>query len=401
MTVKRSTPVRVLELVSGLAIEETSGGVARFVTELALAIDRRRVQPYVAAIWDYQTRYDQMWCDRLSVAGIPTLLAATWNEERPYRSCINGVINLWQGLKVKVDIVHSHGEFSDLAAVAIQRKVGASHLVRTVHNEFEWGKRPMLGKLFPNWLYPWFFQAELGVSRRTANNLDRRPLARLLGKSTAYVPNALNFARFDKIKTDVETLRGALGVPSGAIVIGSVGRLVRQKGYDVLLAAAPAVLANCPDARFVIVGAGVMQESLAAQARALGIDGQVIFTGSRSDVADVLKTFDLFVSPSRYEGLPTVMLEAIAAGIPIVATQVSGNSELIEHGVSGLLVPPEDATTLADAIVAMLSGQAPRAEMARRAGDRARKLYTMDAIAQQYADFYCLLMGSHDAAVAT
>jgi glycosyltransferase involved in cell wall biosynthesis len=398
MTPVRSRPVRVLELISGLALESVSGGVARFVTELAQAFDPQRVQASIAAIWDYGTPFEGPRAAALTEAGIPTVVAAPWDESGAYRSCVAGLAGLRRELRDTVDIAHSHGEFSDLAAIAVRRQVGARHLVRTVHNEREWGKRPLWGKLFPNFVYPWFFGADLAVSQRAADNLDRRPLARALGKSALYIPNALNFERFTQVRVDRRQKRESLGLPSDAFVVGSVGRLVPQKGYDTLLAAIPAVLAECPRARFVLVGAGAQREALVEQARALGVADALTLTGARPDVAELLRTFDLFVSPSRYEGLPTVVLEAIASGAPVVATRVSGNSELIEDGVSGLLVPPEDPPALAQAILRMANGAAPAAEMAARALERARASYSLDSVAARYADFYESLMGERGTA---
>ncbi len=386
-------PVRVLELVSGLATEATSGGVARFVSELVNALDRGRVQPFVAALWDYETPFEQSRAQALADAGIPTILAAPWDEQHPYRSCAAGLRGLWRELPWRVDLIHSHGEFSDLAAIALQRKLGARRLLRTVHNEREWSKRPMWGKLFPNLIYPWFFRTDLAVSQRAAANLRGRPLARLLGQPATCIPNALDFDRVARVRVNRELKRKSLDVPADAFVIGSIGRLSRQKGYDVLLDAAPAVLARCPRADFVIVGAGALREAHEAQARDLGIADRVTFTGARPDAIEILKTFDLFVSPSRYEGLPTVVLEAIAAGLPVVATRVSGNSELIEDGVSGLLAPPEDPRGLADALVTIAAGQARAAEMAALAYDRTKRLYSMDAVAARHTELYCALAG--------
>lgn len=388
-----NAPVRVLEIVSGLAIEATSGGVARFVTELVQALDRGRVQPRVAALWDYNTPYDRPRAEQLSAAGIPTILGADWDETRAYQSCVASFQRLWQELPRGIDIIHSHGEFSDLAAIGLNRRLGARCLVRTVHNEIEWGKRPAWGKLFPNLVYPWFFKADLAVSRQAADNLDRRPLARLMRKRAAYIPNALNFARVSGVVVDRVTKRRELGIPVGAFVAGSVGRLVRQKGYDVLLAAAPSVLARCPQARFVIVGTGALREDLQEQARRIGLADRVTFTGARADAIEVLKTFDLFVSPSRWEGLPTVILEAIAAGVPVVATQVSGANELIQDQVSGLLVPPEDPVALANAIIVMAAGGLQPARMAQTALDNAQSRFSIGAVAARYADLYCELAG--------
>ncbi|MCL4857757.1 MAG: glycosyltransferase family 4 protein [Caldilineaceae bacterium] len=386
-------PLRVLILVASFAIEGPLGGVARFVVELSRALDRQRIRPIVGALWDYHTEFDRRWLARLHDEGIDAFIAADWAEASPYGSCVAALRGLWRHAPGPVAIIHSHGEFTDLAALALRRHLSARAVVRTVHNEVEWAKRPLFGKLFPNLLYPFAFDAELAVARQALTNLDARPLARLLGRRSSRMANALNFARFEGGLVDRTTKRASLGLPAEAVVIGSVGRLAPQKGYHVLLNAAPLVLRAIPNAHFLVIGDGRLAEPLRAQAQALGIAERVLFTGSRQDVEELYAVMDCFVSSSLWEGLPTVVLESIAARVPVVATRVAGNTELVVDGESGVLTPPGDAQALAQGIVRLLGDRDWAQQLAGRAYAAARANFSIQAVAEQQSAFYERLLG--------
>lgn len=164
-----------------------------------------------------------------------------------------------------------------------------------------------------------------------------------------------------------DELRAELGLPDGARLIGSVGRLSAEKGHSMLLDA----LALLPrsDAHLLLAGTGPEESALRRQALRLGVAGRTHFAGHRRDVPRLLGALDVFVHPSRWEGMSNAVLEAMAAGCPIVASAIPGNRELIEDGVHGWLVPPEDAQALGAALGAALADPAE----ARRRGDAAMR----------------------------
>ncbi|MEZ4637263.1 MAG: glycosyltransferase [Caldilineaceae bacterium] len=137
----------------------------------------------------------------------------------------------------------------------------------------------------------------------------------------------------------MSALKRALGIAPDAPVIGSVGRFSEQKGYRYFLEAAALLARDLPQARFVLVGSGETESALKTQADALNLGEKIIFTGARDDVETLLPIMDVFVSSSLWEGLPTVILEAMLAETPVVATAVAGTTELVEDGVTGALVP--------------------------------------------------------------
>jgi glycosyltransferase involved in cell wall biosynthesis len=381
-------PLRVLILISSFAIEGPLGGVARFVVELSRTLDRTRVTPILGALWDYHTEADQRWLRRLQDEGFEAFVGADWAEDAPYRSCVAALRGLWRQAPRPVDIIHSHGEFNDLAALALRRRLQARAVVRTVHNEFEWSKRPLFGRIFPNLLYPYTFDAEWGVAQQVVDNLDRRPLARMLQRRGVRVYNAVNLERFAGNRVDRVRKRQSLGLPANATVVGTVGRLAPQKGYHVLLDAAAHLLQAAPETVFLIIGSGRLAEALQAQAQSLGIADRVVFTGARTDVEELYATMDCFVSSSLWEGLPTVVMESMAAGVPVVATAVAGNCELLTHEESGLLVTPGDATGLAAAILRLIQQPALARQLAANAANVVHTRFSITAVAAQQAELY-------------
>ncbi len=148
------------------------------------------------------------------------------------------------------------------------------------------------------------------------------------------------------------SLRTELGIPEDCHLVGSLGRLTYQKGYDILLDA----LSQLPDenVHVLIAGTGEMLQSLQAQANRLGISERVHFAGYRRDVPRLLHEFDIYVQPSRFEGMPNAVLEAMAAELPVIASAVDGHCELIEDGTSGWLVPVGTPDAIAEAVSEVL-----------------------------------------------
>ncbi len=168
-------------------------------------------------------------------------------------------------------------------------------------------------------------------------------------------------------------VRRGLSLPDDALVVGTVGRLSAQKGHRFLLDAAAALLPRRPQARLLIAGDGDLLEDLRGQAARLGISDRVVFAGHRTDVADVLGAIDVFCISSLYEGTPLALFEAMAAGRPVVSTSVDGCREVLEDGVSGLLVPPGDAAALAAALDRAVADPDLRAALGRCALEASRR----------------------------
>ena len=205
----------------------------------------------------------------------------------------------------------------------------------------------------------------IAVSSEIKEQLVRRGAA---PDHVVVILNSIDPSAFRRDDALREPVRRELGLGAEDVVIGAVGRLERQKRFDLLLEVF-AALAKTRRLRLVIVGDGSLRGPLAAQAAALGLGDRCVLTGHRDDIARLHDAFDLFVQSSEYEGTPNAVLEAMAMETPLVATDVGGTCELVQDGVHGLVVPPHDTGALERAIAAALDDPAAartRATSARR-----------------------------------
>lgn len=224
--------------------------------------------------------------------------------------------------------------------------------------------------------------------------------ARVRPERVRVIRNAIDPTRFAAPDPRYRTkLQRYFRQPRSAIV-GAAGRLSPEKGFDVLLAAAARVLRRDPDAGFILFGDGPLRAELAQQIAAAGLGGAFVLTGFRADLDRFLPHFDLLVLPSYTEGLPNVVLEACAAGVPVVATAVGGTPEVIEDGISGFLVPPGDPDTMADRIVASLASEEMLQDMSANARERIGERFGFAVQARQYRELF-LELGCPDAPAET
>lgn len=200
------------------------------------------------------------------------------------------------------------------------------------------------------------------------------------------LPNGVDLSRFGP-RGARERVRRELGFAADEIVIGSVGRHDPVKDYTSLLAAF-AALRDAARLRLLLCGDGPSNASLRALARDLGIEDRVVFTGFRDDVPDVLTAIDVFVLPSVTEGMSNAILEAMASGLPCVATRVGGNGELVSHGLNGLLVPPASPEKLHDALSYLVEDRGARLRMGRAGRARAETRFSLEAMVARYEDLY-------------
>jgi L-malate glycosyltransferase len=180
-------------------------------------------------------------------------------------------------------------------------------------------------------------------------------------------------------------------LPHGAPVVGNVAALVPHKGQRHLVEAARLVVQQMPDVRFVILGEGELREQLERQVNEHHLQKHVLLPGFRTDAIGCIKGFDLFAMSSVTEGLGTSLLDAMACARPIVATTAGGIPEIVEDGVTGLLVPPRDHAAMTDAIVRMLKETARRERMGAAGLERVTALFTVDRMVDETAAVYARL----------
>lgn len=177
------------------------------------------------------------------------------------------------------------------------------------------------------------------------------------------IHNGIEIDKFSLLDKKIDN-EPKLRADDDSLIVGSVGRLHYQKGYEYLIEASKTVLENYPNVKFVLIGDGELRDSLDSFAKKIGVDNNFVFLGNRTDIPELLTQIDIFVLPSLWEGLPLVLLEAMAAKKPIVATDVNGIVEIIESEKEGILVPPKNSVELSSALIRLLKDEELRKRLA-------------------------------------
>ncbi|HEY9898968.1 MAG TPA: glycosyltransferase [Pantanalinema sp.] len=355
--------MRVLEVLASGAV----GGGSSHLHDLAVGLDPARFAPLVAC------SDDGPLASRLERAGHDVVRIPMTRHLNP-----GAIAALAERIRREgIALIHSHGTRAALCGAPAAALCGVPHLY-TVHG---WSFHQRGSALFEAAARSCEAMA-VRLSRQVVcvSHADQRAgLAHgiLSARRSRVIPNGIDPARFRPDPLARARLRRALGVAEGEPLIGLYGRLTRQKAQAFFLRAAAEVLAREPAARFMLVGDGEDRAALAALASGLGLGGRLLMLGSRSDVPALLSATDVFVLPSLWEGLPIALLEAMACGVPSIASAVDGSLEVIQPGQSGLLVPPGEVAPLAEAMLALVRTPSLAQRLAAAGRERVLSLYPL------------------------
>lgn len=290
-------------------------------------------------------------------------------------------VALWSLIRLlkqeRPELVHTHTSKAGVLGRLAARFVGVPTVIHTPHGHVFYGHfGPLRSRLF--------LQVERILARITCrliglteaerqDHLDRRVGRR---ERFAVIPSGIDVDRFRKARAAGKSVPGWFECPSDALIVGSIGWLTDIKGHRFLVDAVALLKRECPALHLVIVGSGDQREALLARAERAGIREAVHLVGHRDEVETCLAGMDCFVLPSLNEGMGRALIEAMAAGLPVVASRVGGIPALIQDGVNGLLVPPADGPALAAALRRIIRDP----EEACRLGEKAA-----GSIGQEYA----------------
>ncbi len=290
------------------------------------------------------------------------------------------LLGFWRlARSVHADIVHNHACWYGLIAGLL----AGSRRIETIHNVYVWFS-PLQKFLYG--MYGLLADRIIAVSEHVRTySVAEIPMLR--PERIVVIRNGIDVGKF-AVPQETAALRAELGVPAHNVVAGFIGRLTHQKGVRYLIeAAADPALRGLP-VSVVIVGEGELREELGRMCERLGVKN-VVFTGYRRDIPRLMAMVDLFVLPSLWEGLPVSVLEASAAGRPVVATRVSGTAEVVIDGVTGFLVEPERSGELAGRIAVLASDPGLRAGMGKAARERATEHFSSERMIGETVKLYC------------
>ena len=282
------------------------------------------------------------------------------------------------------DVVHSHGYKADLYAWAALRGTGVA-LVSTCHTWYDNDLAVRVYGALDRWVLR-HYACVVAVSAQVEQRLRR---------------SHVSHDRIRQIRNGIDLLPFHFSAGSRSsraeaapLVAGLVGRLAPEKGVDLFLKAAALVAQAMPNVHFVVVGEGPERSRLEQQSRDLGLTGRLRLPGHTGDMPAVYASMDLLVSASRQEGLPIALLEGMAGGLPVVGTAVGEVPTLVLQGETGLLVAPEDADALAQAMLQLLRDRALRLDMGRKAHALVEQQFSVERMTHEYRDVYLEALSS-------
>ena len=368
-------PVRVATVITRL-----EGGAGQLALRGALSLDRSRFEVMIIT-----GSGDPLLLDQAAAAGLEVLTEPALRAPIAPRSDLRALARLRELLgRRPFDIVHTHTAKAGVLGRLAAHRAGVPRLVHTYHgfpfHEFQTAPRRQA-----------YVQIERGLGRIT-------DLALCVGTGVAVEAVRRRLISPERIRTigvvadgpapsprARTRARAALGLPADAIVVGAVGRLTYQKAPGDFVAALRAL--GRPDVTGVWIGEGELAGQVAAQARETpGV--RMVLAGQRGNVPELLPAFDVFALPSRYEGLPTAVVEAMMCGIPVVATAVNAVGDVVAPGETGLLVPPGRPGLMAVAVRFLLDSPEASARMATAARARLGARFGEQALCQALTAAY-------------
>jgi glycosyltransferase involved in cell wall biosynthesis len=354
-----------------MVIQLETGGAERQLVVLLEGLDRSRYRPFVVV-----ERLGGALEPSVRKLGIPIHVVPRRSRRDPLFP-----FRLARLLRrERVDVVHPVESMLDVygvlagvvARVPVRLMTWRTLHYRWWHTVLLWLTLPLAHRLIANsehaarWLRRWF-----------------RPRSRVIA-----IPNGLDCERFAHAPT-LDEKRRALGLADDAgPLIGMVARLRPDKDFETLFDAARRLRARFPKLTVLVVGSGPRLGELEAAASRLLPPGGCRFLGQRHDVHELYHLFDVSVLATEYEGMPNVVMEAMAAGRPVVATAVAGCSELIANGATGILVPPHDAEALAGAIARLLDDGALARQLGKAAQQHVREHYSLERLVERHEHLY-------------
>ncbi|HLH66933.1 MAG TPA: glycosyltransferase [Solirubrobacteraceae bacterium] len=371
----RASPARKPHVLT-LTDTVGQGGAERVAVELAIGADPRRFRRSLCVTRTLAAHAGaERALERLRDAGVQVI-----SLERSSRA----QVGVWRRLarfmvEQRVDLIHSHKFGANVAAAVLGSALRTPVVIAHEHT-WSFEGQP-LRRLMDRHVVARGADAVIAVSEA-----DRRRMIELVGMPADRVVLIHNGIDLPEVAPGGD-VRRQLGIDARSPVIAQVAVLRPQKAIEVMLEAMVDVVAEHPDARLLVAGPGE-PAALEATAARLGVAASVHFLGPRDDVPRILKAASVGVLSSDYEGSPLAVLEYMAAGLPTVSTDVGGVGRMVGHGVCGLLVPRRDARALARAINRLLSDPQLAASMGRRARERQRAEFSLQAMVSRVGELY-------------
>ena len=364
--------LNVIHLVEELTI----GGLEKILTTIVLNLDKKK---YNVSVWCL--REGGFFADKLVKEGIDVKILHISTSRNPL-----SIYKLYRLLKChKFDIIHTHAYSAGTIGRISAFLAGVPVIISHNHSVYDY-----YGKFYN--LVEWFLSliTDRVICISEVVNGFANKTQRINSKKLITIHNGIDDV-CDLTEKSSSDLKKELGIPINHPVICTISHMEEHKGLKYLLEAASLLLQSKNDVSFLLVGEGVLKKELKILCADLKIEKNVIFAGEQSDISEILSLSDIFVLPSLREGLPLTILEAMACGKPVIATNVGGIPEIVKDGENGILVYPKDPETLYMAMNELLGDREKREKMGRigkRVCDESFRTKTMVEKVEDLYDFH-------------
>jgi len=284
------------------------------------------------------------------------------------------------------DVVHTHNPGGFLYGAV------ASILAKTpviINSEHGYGSHISKRKYWAEAFLMNRINMTLAVTKHLEECLSGRPFADKSRIRTLH--NGIDCEQYES-KGTKNRVEKSLGISSTDIVVGCVGRLAAIKDHETLMRSFKLVHGDFPKTKLVIVGEGENRKSLEALRQTLRLESHIVLTGERNDIKTLLSRMDVFVLSSLNEGISITLLEAMSSGLPVVATSVGGNTEVLENGLCGILVPPRDPEKMAQGILTIISDQGKARSLGKAAKKRVKEKFSIKRVVRELESLYRSLL---------
>lgn len=313
------------------------GGLQKVVVSICKAIDREKFIPQVLCMRRLGT-----FAPEIEAMGIKVELLPQTKSGLDYLAFLK-IARIIR--RDNIDIIHTHNKQPFLDGSIAALLCGGKRLVHTDHARFFPDK---VKYMVAEWFLSHFAKKMVGVSEPTTENLHK--FEKISYKKLMTIPNGIDETPFVNAKKSEKRAR-EIGIKKNGVVFGLIARISKPKGIPYLLEAMAKVVKSLPDSTLLLIGEGELEDEMKKISNDFNLSENVIFTGPRTDIPELLKLIDIFVLSSISEGLPMVILEAMAARCPIVSTNVGGIPTVIKDSVNGRIVKPHSAEALADVML--------------------------------------------------
>jgi len=368
--------IKVLELIDGGFI----GGGQIHILSLTKGLDKTRFSPTIAA--NGNGKFEEM----VEENGI--LFKSIYQPKILRKKYLYPLLKFCK--EQKFDILHSHGGVSGFYGRLVKKYYPAIKTIHTIHGIHYINSKNYIKKFISLTVEQYLVKfTDYSICVANADFNDAKKIKIINPDKTSIIPNGINLAKYHNLKRKSEDFLATLNLKSDDFIIGNVSRFDFQKNQKLIIKAASMLVKKYPEIKFIFVGKGKFLENSKMLAEELRLTENILFVGEQINLSDYYSIFDIFVFPTFWEGMPYVLLEAMACRLPIICSDIPSIKEIVKDNYSALLINPHSEVALCDAIIKLYNEKKLMGEISSNAQEAVKsysEYFTIKRIEEIYSE---------------